>query len=57
MAESYQKNMFVSNCNLYFLTFAYKRGFVGGVSLLAASITGPGLVTIPTLFQQAGWLM
>ncbi|KAI9225267.1 MAG: hypothetical protein DHS80DRAFT_20683, partial [Piptocephalis tieghemiana] len=30
--------------------------FLGSVSLLFSSMTGPGLVTIPLLFQQAGWL-
>ncbi|PRP80111.1 hypothetical protein PROFUN_12265 [Planoprotostelium fungivorum] len=31
-------------------------GFFGGITLLTNSITGPGLVTIPLLFQQAGWV-
>jgi len=35
----------------------YRSGFVGSVSLLLGSITGPGLVTIPTLFQDAGWFL
>lgn len=30
-------------------------GFYGGMALLVSSITGPGLTTIPLLFQQAGW--
>lgn len=30
-------------------------GFYGGMALLISSITGPGLTTIPLLFQQAGW--
>jgi len=29
--------------------------FGGGLALLVNSITGPGLVTIPVVFQQAGW--
>ena len=37
----------------------YKRnvGFIGSVSLLITSITGPGIVLIPLVFQQAGWLI
>ncbi|TVY52001.1 hypothetical protein LCER1_G006470 [Lachnellula cervina] len=31
-------------------------GFWGGMALLISSITGPGLTTIPLLFQQAGWV-
>ncbi|KAL7272460.1 hypothetical protein RUND412_004727 [Rhizina undulata] len=31
-------------------------GFWGGMALLISSITGPGLTTIPLLFQEAGWL-
>ncbi|KAG9315158.1 AAAP amino acid permease [Chiua virens] len=30
--------------------------FLGSVALLVSSITGPSLVVIPLLFQQAGWL-
>ncbi|RKP12372.1 hypothetical protein BJ684DRAFT_1466, partial [Piptocephalis cylindrospora] len=30
--------------------------FWGGLTLLIGSMTGPGLVMIPLLFQQAGWL-
>ncbi|KAI9190701.1 uncharacterized protein BJ171DRAFT_606653 [Polychytrium aggregatum] len=30
-------------------------GFVGSVGLLASSIMGPGIVTIPLLYQQCGW--
>ncbi|KAF8860892.1 hypothetical protein BDZ45DRAFT_292291 [Acephala macrosclerotiorum] len=30
-------------------------GFWGGMALLISSITGPGLTTIPLLFQEAGW--
>jgi hypothetical protein len=30
-------------------------GLYGGMALLISSITGPGLTTIPLLFQQAGW--
>lgn len=33
-----------------------KIGLYGGMALLISSITGPGLTTIPLLFQQAGWL-
>ncbi|KAI8915328.1 hypothetical protein DFJ77DRAFT_462200 [Powellomyces hirtus] len=37
----------------------YKKnaGFIGGISLLISSVTGPGILTIPLLFQQAGWLV
>ncbi|KAJ3323866.1 isopentenyl-diphosphate delta-isomerase idi1 [Boothiomyces sp. JEL0866] len=31
-------------------------GFVGSVSVLITSITGPGIVLIPTVLQSAGWL-
>nr|CAG8453998.1 2773_t:CDS:10 [Entrophospora candida]CAG8471781.1 10428_t:CDS:10 [Entrophospora candida] len=31
--------------------------FLGSVALLVSSMTGPGLVTIPLLFQTAGWLI
>ncbi|TVY92647.1 hypothetical protein LAWI1_G002418 [Lachnellula willkommii] len=31
-------------------------GLWGGMALLISSITGPGLTTIPLLFQQAGWV-
>ncbi|RHZ72484.1 hypothetical protein Glove_242g37 [Diversispora epigaea] len=31
--------------------------FFGSVALLVSSMTGPGLVTIPLLFQQAGWFI
>ncbi|KAJ3048005.1 hypothetical protein HK097_010969, partial [Rhizophlyctis rosea] len=31
--------------------------FLGGVSLLVSSITGPGIITIPLIFQEAGWIM
>jgi len=36
----------------------YKKnvGLVGGVSLLISSITGPGITTIPILFQSGGWV-
>ncbi|CAH1757903.1 14013_t:CDS:2 [Entrophospora sp. SA101] len=30
--------------------------FFGGVSVLVATMIGPGLITIPLLFQSAGWL-
>lgn len=30
-------------------------GFVGGLSLLINNITGPAMVTMPLLFQNAGW--
>jgi len=30
-------------------------GYVGGVSLLINNITGPAMVTMPLLFQNAGW--
>lgn len=30
--------------------------FLGSVALLVSNITGPSLVVIPLLFQQAGWL-
>eukprot|EP01117_Protostelium_nocturnum_P013077 TRINITY_DN4853_c0_g1_i1.p1 TRINITY_DN4853_c0_g1~~TRINITY_DN4853_c0_g1_i1.p1 ORF type:complete len:521 (-),score=123.74 TRINITY_DN4853_c0_g1_i1:49-1611(-) len=30
--------------------------FFGGITLLTNSITGPGLITIPLLFQQSGWV-
>lgn len=29
---------------------------IGGISFLFSNMTGPGLLTIPLLFQQAGWL-
>ena len=32
-------------------------GLVGGVSLLLTSITGPGLVILPYVFQQSGWVL
>jgi amino acid permease len=32
-------------------------GFVGGVSLLVNNITGPAMVTVPLLFQGAGWIV
>ncbi|KAI9015156.1 hypothetical protein BC832DRAFT_192613 [Gaertneriomyces semiglobifer] len=37
----------------------YKKnaGYIGGLSLLISSVTGPGVVSIPMLFQQAGWLL
>lgn len=45
-------------------TYTKNIGFVGGVSLLMSSITGilyltigPGMLTIPIMFQQAGWLL
>jgi len=31
-------------------------GFIGGVALMVNNITGPGMVTIPVMFQQAGWM-
>ncbi|KAJ3029296.1 hypothetical protein HDV00_009640, partial [Rhizophlyctis rosea] len=31
--------------------------FTGGVSLLVSSVTGPGIITIPLIFQQAGWVI
>ncbi|KAI8058577.1 hypothetical protein BDF22DRAFT_739993 [Syncephalis plumigaleata] len=31
--------------------------FTGGVSLLVSSMTGPALVTIPVLYQNAGWVL
>ncbi|CAG8700976.1 3029_t:CDS:2, partial [Acaulospora morrowiae] len=31
--------------------------FIGSVALLVSSMTGPGVVTIPLLFQSAGWLI
>jgi hypothetical protein len=31
-------------------------GFIGGLSLLVNNITGPAMVTIPLVFQNAGWL-
>lgn len=31
-------------------------GMIGGVSLLLNNITGPAMVTMPLLFQNAGWL-
>lgn len=30
-------------------------GFIGGLSLLINNITGPAMVTMPLLFQNAGW--
>ena len=32
-------------------------GLVGSISLLITSITGPGIVILPLMFQQAGWVM
>lgn len=29
--------------------------FTGGIILLFNNVTGPGLSTIPIIFQQAGW--
>lgn len=31
-------------------------GFVGGLSLLINNVTGPAMVTIPLVYQSAGWL-
>ncbi|KAI9021861.1 hypothetical protein DFJ74DRAFT_599647, partial [Hyaloraphidium curvatum] len=31
-------------------------GWLGSVSLLGNNMTGPGLVAVPLLFQQAGWV-
>ncbi|CAG8766920.1 10610_t:CDS:2, partial [Racocetra persica] len=31
--------------------------YFGSIALLVSSITGPGLVTIPILFQDAGWFV
>eukprot|EP01087_Luapelamoeba_hula_P014537 TRINITY_DN4273_c0_g1_i2.p2 TRINITY_DN4273_c0_g1~~TRINITY_DN4273_c0_g1_i2.p2 ORF type:complete len:240 (+),score=37.56 TRINITY_DN4273_c0_g1_i2:115-834(+) len=37
--------------------FGEKRiTFFGGVSLLLNNITGPGMVQLPQIFQQAGWV-
>ncbi|KAJ3139418.1 hypothetical protein HK101_003642, partial [Irineochytrium annulatum] len=35
----------------------YKKniGFQGGISFLISSITGPGIILLPSLFQSAGW--
>ncbi|CAG8455521.1 7253_t:CDS:2, partial [Dentiscutata heterogama] len=33
-----------------------KIGYLSGVSLLVSSMTGPGLVTVPLLFQTSGWI-
>ncbi|CAG8540632.1 2340_t:CDS:2 [Gigaspora margarita] len=33
-----------------------KIGYLSGVSLLVAAMTGPGLVTVPLLFQTSGWI-
>jgi hypothetical protein len=38
-------------------TYQKNIGTIGGLSLLMSSITGPGLLTIPLLFQEAGWLL
>lgn len=37
----------------------YKKnvGMIGSVSLLICSITGPGIVILPLLFQESGWVM
>lgn len=32
-------------------------GLVGGLSLLSNNMLGPGLVTVPLLFQDAGWVL
>jgi amino acid permease len=32
-------------------------GFVGGISVLVCSITGPAIISIPTVFQSGGWLV
>ncbi|CAG8661349.1 21015_t:CDS:2 [Rhizophagus irregularis] len=31
--------------------------FIGSIALLVSAMTGPGLVTIPLLFQMSGWLI
>lgn len=33
-----------------------KIGFLGSLALLVSGLTGPSLVVIPLLYQQAGWL-
>ncbi|KXS18074.1 hypothetical protein M427DRAFT_221514 [Gonapodya prolifera JEL478] len=38
------------------LTTSKTVGIIGGLSLLINSLSGPGLVYVPQLFQQAGWL-
>lgn len=38
--------------------FGEKRiGFFGGMALIANNIFGPGLASLPSVFQQGGWLM
>lgn len=38
--------------------FGTKRiGLVGGLALIANNIFGPGLASLPAVFQQGGWLM
>jgi amino acid permease len=32
-------------------------GMIGSISLLVCSITGPGMVMIPLVFQQSGWVI
>ncbi|KAJ2998574.1 hypothetical protein HDV02_004389 [Globomyces sp. JEL0801] len=34
----------------------HSSGMVGSVSLLVTSLTGPGLILIPLLYQSAGWI-
>ncbi|KAI8908525.1 hypothetical protein EDD86DRAFT_276308 [Gorgonomyces haynaldii] len=40
MSEGYKKNI----------------GYIGSISLLITSITGPGMVILPFVYQQAGWI-
>ncbi|KAI8849202.1 hypothetical protein BC829DRAFT_425336 [Chytridium lagenaria] len=35
----------------------FHSGFQGGLSFLVGSITGPGVIQIPYLFQNAGWFL
>ena len=38
------------------LQSGHSIGYWGGVCLLANNITGPGMVLIPSVFAQSGWL-
>ncbi|KAH6566661.1 hypothetical protein BASA50_007167 [Batrachochytrium salamandrivorans] len=39
------------------MSYTKNIGYIGSISLLLTSITGPGIVAIPAVFQSAGWLI
>ncbi|KAJ3108665.1 hypothetical protein HDU97_000521 [Phlyctochytrium planicorne] len=42
---------------IHFHPTTQNSGFQGGLSFLIGSITGPGVIQIPILYQQAGWFL